>query len=203
MKVSFRFCKRVTGPVVGLLCGVWLLGASGSAWPQSSTDFSDEQALTVECAPLLAPQGAWHGLQTAKVLLQSQGMRLVPQACPFVRTGGGQLQQVLDVRVWVADSETASRFVRGPLADGEEVDMGAASLIVPRESLGDDRGTEYTVGDEVAPDVQFNRHWLAQLMLSRGWQAVAGYWWAFVPQVGLAQHPALDAHMRRVLHKSR
>ncbi len=63
-----------------------------------------------------------------KVLVQSQGMQLVLQACPYVRTHPGTLQQVLDVRVRVVDSETAAHFVRGPLADGEEVDMGDVHL---------------------------------------------------------------------------
>lgn len=51
-------------------------------------------------------------------------MHLVLQDCPFVRVAEAQMAQVLDIRVEVLDSEIAARYVRGPLADGEPVDMG-------------------------------------------------------------------------------
>lgn len=181
------------------LCGVLVFCEGGRAWAgliaegHHFAETEEVQALATECAPLLAHEGAWHALQTAKVLLQSQGMYLHPQACPFVRTGEGQLQQVLDVRVRVADSDIASRFVRGPLADGEEVDMGGVSLIFS----SDVHDAHYAGQEDASPDVQFNRHWLSHLMQSRGWQAVAGYWWAFVPQAA----PAAQPRRQRVQHK--
>ena len=128
----------------------------------------EEPHIAQECAALLQPNSAWRAWQIAKVVMQSQGMRLVLQACPFVRVGVGRMQQVLDVRVHVTDSDTAAQFVRGPLADGEAVDMGDVHI-------------EPAHGEEVSPDVQFNRDWLAQVMQKRGLAPVEGHWWAFVP----------------------
>lgn len=178
MKVTFSVSICVKQPVC---IALWCVGAMGS--PLMANDLQPAQRevmpqLTSQCEPLLDYQEAWRGLQTAKAQLQSQGMALMPQACPFVRVGDGDLQQVLDVRVRVTDSMTASHFVRGPLADGVEVDMGPASQVFSSEA----HDAQFPWLEDVSPDVQFNRHWLASLMHARGWHTVAGYWWAFVPE---------------------
>lgn len=138
-----------------------------------------EDGWETECAELLAKANATRALQLVRTQLQAQGMRLVPQGCPYVRVAAGQMQQVLDVRVQVLDSDVASQFVRGPLADGEEVDMGGVQIALPLLA----QGVAAEVEEAVSPDVLFNRQWLAQLMKARGLQAVSGHWWAFVPTV--------------------
>jgi D-alanyl-D-alanine dipeptidase len=174
MNIAFAVKKCVQQPVgAGLGAALVLLACSASAKDTSWPTVEQERLIATECVTLLEDARTRHALQMVKVLVQSQGMQLVLQACPYVRTHPGTLQQVLDVRVRVVDSETAAHFVRGPLADGEEVDMGDVHLGLP----------EYVTAQEpdVAPDVQFNRGWLAAVMQGRGWQAVPGHWWAFVP----------------------
>lgn len=84
------------------------LGASVQARDNTWLTPLDARQLAVDCAPLLEPRSTRRALQMAKVLVQSQGMQLLLQGCPYVRVGVGQMQQVLDVRIRVVDSETAT-----------------------------------------------------------------------------------------------
>ena len=163
--------KQQVGAGLGAALLVWAFGASAKDSSMPTT--AQERVITKECAALLEQAGVLRNLQMAKVLVQSQGMRLVMQACPYVRTQPGEVQQVLDVRVLVVDSETAANFVRGPLGDGEEVDMGDVHLGLPEEVA--------VAESDISPDVQYNREWLSKLMQGRGWRAVTGHWWAFIP----------------------
>ena len=163
--------------VRGGLLAACALASTAQAQAGSVPSAQEQRFIAAECAPLLGQGVNQHRFQLARVLVQSQGMRLVTQSCPFVRMPSGGMQQVLDVRVVVVDSDTASQFVRGPLADGEEVDMGGVHFALPSLSQAANAAQE----DDISPDVQFNRHWLAGVMAQRGWQAVPAHWWAFVP----------------------
>ena len=169
MKITWAVWQCMRLRVGWGFLGVLTLAGSAIAQGHVVPTHVDERQIAQECAPLLDQAGARRALHMSKVLLQSQGMRLVVQACPFVRVGVGDMQQVLDVRVQISDSDTAAQFVRGPLADGEEVDMGDVHIEEPEPE------------DEVSPDVQFNRAWLAGVMQKRGLKPVGGHWWAFVP----------------------
>ena len=140
----------------------------------------EQPSILTECSPLLEPLAARRALQLVRAQLQAQGMQLVVQACPFVRVGVATMQQVVDVRVLVANSDVAANFVRGPLADGEEVDMGGVHLAAPSLAQGMVK-TATALQEDVSPDVLFNRQWLIHVMKNRGLQAVDGHWWAFVP----------------------
>ena len=124
-----------------------------------------------ECAGLLQRAPAPRNWQLLRTQLQAQGLQLQLQGCPHVRLAPRRMQQVLDVRVLVVQADVAADWVRGPLADGEEVDMGAA----PAASA------QGMPAEDLSPDVQFNRQWLAQWMQRHGFAPVAGHWWAFVP----------------------
>ena len=169
MNISFAVWQRMKPQVGWSLLGALIFVSHAQAQTHAIPTPAEERQITQDCTALFSKNGSWRAVQMAKVLVQSQGMRLVIQACPFVRVGFGDMRQVLDVRVQVADSDTAAQFVRGPLADGEEVDMGDVHIVdaVPAE--------------DVSPDVQFNRAWLAGVMHKRGLIPVSGYWWAFVP----------------------
>lgn len=142
---------------------------------------ADDPSIATECSPLLEATAARRAMQLVRAQLLAQGMQLVVQACPFVRVGDGDMQQVVDVRLVVLNSEVAANFVRGPLADGEEVDMGAVQLDAPGLSDGMSKAAYAAPEEDVSPDVLFNREWLIQTMKNRGLRAVNGYWWAFVP----------------------
>ena len=181
MNIAFAMSKRVKQQVgKALLVSLTMVSsalAEGGKLPASA----QERLIEAECQLLMDAPHARRALQMAKVMIQSQGMRLVVDGCPYVHTSAGHMQQVMDVHVLVVDSETASNFVRGPLADGEEVDMGAAHIPPPAAFSAALQDTSGGATEDVSPDVEFNRSWLAGVMRGRGWVPVPGHWWAFVP----------------------
>lgn len=162
--VSAVLALCVAGPVAG-----------------KETQQAVENFIATECSPLLEPAPARRAMQLVRAQLLAQGMKLLVQACPFVRVSAGHMRQVVDVRVQVLNSEVAADFVRGPLADGEEVDMGGVHFRVPSLARGLTDSANAEQEDDVSPDVLFNRQWLAKAMSNRGLHVVEGHWWAFVP----------------------
>lgn len=177
MKITLPVQNKVKGQVSAMLLGLLTGGVSALADVHAASLTQETRELAAECGSMLQRTQLQRAFHLASTQVQSQGLRLKVQGCPFVRTGSGQMQQVLDVRVWVVDSDVAVNFVRGPLADGEEVDMGDVQLSLP--SLGS--GLTKVAQQDVSPDVLFNREWLARVMAAQGLQAVVGHWWAFVP----------------------
>lgn len=174
MKVTFaalygrKSCVSVRWLGLSVLCWVGFAGAQVLLSPD------EERQAVQDCAVLLQSAHVHRALQLVKVQLQSQGLKLQLQGCPFVRTGTQQMQQVLDIRVWVVDSDVAANFVRGPLADKEPVDMGDVQLALPASTPGAPAQLQ-----DVSPDVLFNRNWLASVMQAQGLNSVRGHWWAF------------------------
>lgn len=76
--------------------------------------------------------------------------------------GGGWM-----VQVRVLDGVKASKVVRGPLADGQEVDMGTPAGAV-LAGLGG-----------LSPDVQYNRQWLRAFMARHQFDKLPDGWWHF------------------------
>jgi len=177
MNVAFAMKKCVKQQVGFGLLAALVCGCSAWATDRTLPSPAEQQHIEADCAPFLAQSGVRRAVQMSRVLVQSQGMQLIVQGCPFVRVSAGTMQQVIDVRVFVVDSETAANFVRGPLADGEEVDMGPVQL----SKSGTDVAVVVEEDEDISPDVQFNRQWLAQLMQARGLQPIHGHWWAFAP----------------------
>lgn len=165
-------------PISAALCVTLLLGMPAMARDSAEPAHEQAQFLATECSPLLDQAHARHAIQLVRAQLLAQGMRLVVQACPFVRAGAGDMRQVVDARVVVKNSDIATHFVRGPLADDEEVDMGDVHLDLPNLARGLHAAED---ADDVSPDVLFNRQWLAGLMEHRGLRAVPHHWWAFEP----------------------
>lgn len=75
------------------------------------------------------------------------------------------------VRVRVVDGVKASKVVRGPLADGMEVDMGTPA------------GVPGAVGGAAtqgfSPDVLFNREWLRSTMARHQFDNAPTAWWVY------------------------
>ncbi|WP_422843860.1 D-Ala-D-Ala dipeptidase [Acidovorax sp. M2(2025)] len=103
------------------------------------------------------------GLGAAARELAQQGMAL-EATCPGA--GPGWV-----VRVRVVDGMKARKVVRGPLADGQVVDMGTpAGVLQP----GAERSAQ-----GYSPDVLYNREWLRTLMARHQWDGAAEAWWRF------------------------
>ena len=88
----------------------------------------------------------------------------------------------VDLTLVVANAQRASRSVRGPLAEGEEVDMGT-----PFDWFGTQSHTDNTT---LAPDVQHNRRWLRTLLQRHGFQNLPEEWWHYT----LSNEPYADRY---------
>lgn len=98
--------------------------------------------------------------------LQAQGLAL-KVACEATQVSQGALV----VRLDVVDGLRASKVVRGPLADGEAVDMGTAA------GVGGANAAHHSM--DFSPDVQHNRQWLRALMARHQFDNLPGAWWRF------------------------
>jgi D-alanyl-D-alanine dipeptidase len=112
-------------------------------------------------------------LQAAEQGLKAQGMALKAQC--NAQTGAWV------VRVVVVDGVRASKVVRGPLADGHDVDMGTPAGVL---SAG---------AQDFSPDVHHNRRWLRALMAGHQFDNLPDAWWHYA-QRGV-QVPANDTDL--------
>lgn len=110
--------------------------------------------------------------------LQTQGMSLQATCKPS--------SHGWTVQVRVVDGMKASKVVRGPLADGQNVDMGTPSGVALTGASVDAPG--------VSPDVQHNRHWLRALMARHQFDNLPDAWWHFA-QRGVSPAQAADADL--------
>ena len=77
----------------------------------------------------------------------------------------------VDVTLVVVDGLRASKVVRGPLADGQEVDMGSPFDLFDARS--------HTDNPHLSPDVQHNRRWLRTLLAQHGFRNLPEEWWHY------------------------
>ena len=107
--------------------------------------------------------GARTALQAVARQLQAQGLAF-HAACDAGAAGW-------TVRVQVVDGLKASKVVRGPLADGLDVDMGTpAGEALARAQPG---------AEGFSPDVDYNRAWLRGVMARHRFDALPDAWWHF------------------------
>ncbi|MCD2511255.1 hypothetical protein [Comamonas endophytica] len=179
---------------VQLGLGVLALGlASCAVVPPQGTagqeaagqDMQSQGALAVLAQPecrRMASQRA--RLQAVHAALAREGMGLRVLGCPQLPAGKAAGAQVIAVAVLVVDGERAADTVRGPLADGELLDMGSAA---PQAASGPLQRVSTAAlaqppRDSLSPDVLYNRAWLRRLMAAQGLRQVADTWWAFAPR---------------------
>lgn len=114
--------------------------------------------------------------------LEAQGLAL-RAAC---HAGSGRGGWVVQVRV--VDGLKASRVVRGPLADGHDVDMGTpAGVALAAAQPGQ---------QNFSPDVQYNRQWLRQLMARHQFDNLPDAWWHFARRSAAPQpHPEAETDL--------
>lgn len=100
----------------------------------------------------------------------------VPKAELFQRgyiaeQSGHSRGSTVDLTVVVVNAQRASQVVRGPLADGMDVDMGT-----PFDWFGVQSHTDHPM---LAPDVQDNRRWLRALLQRHGFRNLPEEWWHY------------------------
>ncbi|KLO61209.1 hypothetical protein AA671_03905 [Delftia tsuruhatensis] len=114
--------------------------------------------------------------------LEPLGLEPRLQGC--VSLAGSEPGPALVLDAWVTDGRKAMAVVRGPLADGEALDLGLEAGL---HAAGPQKAGLQKVGlrpmpdDQVSPDVQFNRRWWQGRLGAYGLQAVPGQVRTFVP----------------------
>lgn len=108
--------------------------------------------------------------------LKPQGLALKAQC--NAQTGAWVVQVV------VLDGMRASKVVRGPLADGGEVDMGTPSGVVAAAT------------QNFSPDVHHNRQWLRTLMARHQFDNLPDAWWHYAQRGVPAQAADTDLAAR-------
>lgn len=185
---------RAMGSWVGGGVGLLALGLAGcAALPPQGVAGQGESPAAAEIASVLSQAqcrglaGQRAHLQAVHATLAREGMALRVLGCPQLASSakGAADQQVLAVAVLVVDGVRAARTVRGPLADGELLDMGSAAPraeAAPAPQRVRAAALAQPPDDALSPDVLYNRAWLRTLMGREGLRAVPDRWWAFVPR---------------------
>src|SRR6218665_672066 len=148
-----------------------LLAACGHSQPQTALPPPGPgRPVPTQPAPGLA--GGWPNpaaraaLQGVALELQARGLALQVR-CQEGRGGNGS--SVVQLRV--LDGIQAGAVRRGPLADGQAVDMGTPCGVASP-------GAAVTAGG-FSPDVQYNRQWLRALMARHHFDNLPDAWWHF------------------------
>ena len=131
-------------------------GAAGSVGPAVAAGASQKRLL---CSDSPVPRAKLGRIADE---LQAQGLQL-QATC---QAPGGWV-----VRVLVVDGMKARQVVRGPLADGQVVDMGTPS--------GSLQAGASATAPGYSPDVVHNRQWLQALMARHQFDNLPDAWWHF------------------------
>ena len=115
-----------------------------------------------QCTETPATRTALQGIERE---LKAQGLAF-RASCPTGASRGGW---VIGVRV--VDGLKATKLVRGPLADGHDVDMGTPPGV---PLAGAEPGAQ-----GFSPDVQHNREWLRSVMARHQFDNLPDAWWHF------------------------
>ncbi len=147
------------------VAGAWLAAMTLLAIAPASASAMDgvaapgEPRLGADCAQTSGTRASFDRIAQE---LRSQGMAL-EATCQPGATGW-------TVKVRVVDGMRAARAVRGPLADGHEVDMGTPAGVAAAPAQAP---------SGLSPDVQYNREWLRSLMARHQFENLPRTWWLF------------------------
>lgn len=132
--------------------GATLLSFAGAmSFSAVAASVDSPQSRSTSCNSHAMDVGEWESLTEA---LRSSGLVLVPDC--------GRAVGALKLNLVVTDATRASQVLRGPLADGEAVDLG---------------GENDQTSDSWSPDLRFNRAWLEEALKSHHFIATAlGEW---------------------------
>src|SRR6218665_3634104 len=156
-----------------------LLAACGHSPPQTALPPPGAgRPVSTEPAPGLAgcrqTPAARAALQGVALELQARGLALQVRCQEGNGGSGGSGSSVVQLRV--LDGIQARAVLRGPLADGQAVDMGTPCGVASP-------GAAVTAGG-FSPDVQYNRQWLRALMARHQFDNLPDAWWHFAYRAG-------------------
>lgn len=165
-----KVCAGLACVVVWGLAGVASAQAMAQSGGQSHNGQPDTGA-TVAAASAVQAKGA-------VCVQQADATASMEQLAAQLRANGLALKARCraDTGAWVVQVEVidgfkASKVVRGPLADGEPVDMGTpAGLVMQGANLG---------ASGFSPDVIYNRQWLRKVMAQHRFDNLSQGWWLF------------------------
>lgn len=150
------------GSIVVALLLVACAHSPYAAVPSTGVDVAQSTGVMGSAACRESP-AARSALQNISQELQAQGMAM-KATCQADSSGW-----VVQLRV--TDGVKASKIVRGPLADGHDVDMGTPAGVALAGASTSSKG--------FSPDVQHNRQWLHALMARHQFDNLPDAWWHF------------------------
>ena len=152
-----------------VVAALWLAACVQS--PQAAVPVASE-AVANGAIVAQAPAPGCHDTAATRSALQGIAQELQAQGLGFAATcQAGQNRSAWVVQVRVLDGVKASTVVRGPLADGHDVDMGTPAGVELAGAPVDATG--------FSPDVQFNRQWLRSLMAQHHFNNLPDAWWRY------------------------
>lgn len=193
---------RIAGWAGCAALGMAAAGLAGCAalQPSPGKDTTVVAQAAVQAPPAqAAPPSAWSKALQAKgctlpdpavgdrleqLQRELEPLGLEPRLQGCVSLAGSEPGPALVLDAWVTDGRKAMAVVRGPLADGEALDLGLEAGL---QAAGQQKAGLQKVGlrpmpdDQVSPDVQFNRRWWQGRLGAYGLQAVPGQVRTFVP----------------------
>lgn len=193
---------RIAGWAGWAALGMAAAGLAGCAalQPSPGKDTTVVAQAAVQAPPAqAAPPSAWGKALQAKgctlpdpavgdrleqLQRELEPLGLEPRLQGCVSLAGSEPGPALVLDAWVTDGRKAMAVVRGPLADGEALDLGLEAGL---QAAGQQKAGLQKVGlrpmpdDQVSPDVQFNRRWWQGRLGAYGLQAVPGQVRTFVP----------------------
>lgn len=123
-----------------------------------------------EAALAASHEGVCRDTPSARAAIQTLAQELRSQGMAFRATCQGTSAGWV-VQVKVVDGFKASKVVRGPLADGHDVDMGTPAGVHLSGAAPRAHG--------FSPDVQYNREWLRSVMARHRFESLPDAWWHF------------------------
>ena len=187
-------------PVEGYEAGVcWLSRAAAQSLAAAQKELED-YGMAIKVYDCYRPQAAVNDfVRWGRDMTDQKNKDMyyprVPKSELFKRgyiaeKSGHSRASTVDMTLVVVDARRASKRVRGPLADGIDVDMGTPFDMFDEQSHTEDASQ--------SPDVQHNRRWLRALMQRHGWKNLPEEWWHYT----LASEPYPDQYFNQPVRKN-
>lgn len=164
-RFAFAASQGEPAPVMArwstLACAVLLSACAGSPHAAVPETQAAPAQRVAACDTSPASRSALQGVADE---LRAHGLQLQASCA---KSGAGWVVEVV-----VVDGMKASKVVRGPLADGQALDMGTPAGVKSAAAGG-------AAATGFSPDVQFNREWLRTTMARHQFDNASDAWWLF------------------------